>query len=73
MYHLTFFLFFAGKHYEGIGTIGHATDTGFWGKGIYLSPNAGSLYFHFPTSLLFLSVPFVVSTSSSILTNETQL
>jgi hypothetical protein len=30
-----------GKNYGGdIGTIGHATDTGFWGKGIYLSPNA---------------------------------
>jgi hypothetical protein len=31
-----------GKDYgPGIGIIGHATDTGFWGKGIYLSPNAG--------------------------------
>ncbi len=30
-----------GKDYgPGIGIIGHATDTGFWGKGIYLSPNA---------------------------------
>jgi hypothetical protein len=29
-----------GKEYPGIGKIGHATDSGFWGKGIYLSPNA---------------------------------
>ncbi len=29
-----------GKNYPGIGVIGHATDNGWYGKGIYLSPNA---------------------------------